>query len=266
MILNSLTALTWAFQLHYYLAFRTRSRKRIFTNSEEHLLTAMRAICDEHDYHVLRARAYPDHFRCLLSLQPKQSISNVIRILKGNSARRFGSGVWERGYLARSVGRVRVSAVKHYIEAQARHHGYESRIRPPVFSYRAEPAVQLTAAHAEFELNHHLVFATLGRKGVFDSALGRSLGEYWLNVARRREFAIDRMTIVPDHAHLLVRIPPKMSIEECALLLLNNSQHFVGQHAPARLIEEGMNSLWQASAYAGTCGSVTTSLMKKFLE
>jgi nitrogen fixation protein len=61
---------------------------------------------------------------------------------------------------------------------------------------------------------------------------------------------------VPDHTHLLVRIAPKMSTEECALALLNNGQHFVGQHAPQSLIQAKIEQLWQASAYAGTTGKV----------
>ncbi len=71
---------------------------------------------------------------------------------------------------------------------------------------------------------------------------------------------------MPDHVHLLVGIVPKMSIEECALLLLNNGQHFVSKHFPRLLVQAGIDGLWQASAYAGACGRVTTALMKKFLS
>jgi len=71
---------------------------------------------------------------------------------------------------------------------------------------------------------------------------------------------------VPDHTHLLVRIAPKMSIEECALSLLNNGQHLVGQHGPEALIQAKIEQLWQASAYAGTTGKVTTALVKAFLS
>jgi hypothetical protein len=44
-----------------------------------------------------------------------------------------------------------------------------------------------------------------------------------------------------------------MSIEECALSLMNNGQHFMGKNFAEVLIESGMNQLWQPSAYAGTC-------------
>src|SRR5262249_3129801 len=53
---------------------------------------------------------------------------------------------------------------------------------------------------------------------------------------------------------LLVRIAPKMSIEECALALLNNGRRFVGQRSPEALIRVKIEQLWQASAYAATTG------------
>jgi len=114
---------------------------------------------------------------------------------------------------------MRIGAVRQYLEKQSRHHGYDSRVLPPVYRYRAHQLAQLKAAHASFELNHHLVFATSQRRGVFTSELGQALSDYWLRVAVMRGFAIDQISVVPDHVHLLLRIVPKMSIAECALLL-----------------------------------------------
>lgn len=89
---------------------------------------------------------------------------------------------------------------------------------------------------------------------------------YWLKVAAKRGFALDQASVLPDHVHLIVRITPKMSIEECALILMNNGQYFVGTKYPERLIEAKIDQLWQPSAYAGTCGELSTALLKSFLE
>jgi putative transposase len=194
-----------------------------------------------------------------------------IQILKSNSAREIAqmfsgsSPVWARGYLARSSGHIRTSAVRHYLEQQATHHGYANRVLPPVFKYRSRTKAVLRAAHACFDLSHHLVFSTQQRKGVFTSAAGEALTGYWLGVAAKREFAIDQISIVPDHVHLIVRIVPKMSIEEVALSLMNNGQYFIGEQYQELLIESGVNQLWNGSAYAGTCGEMTTALMMKWL-
>jgi len=173
---------------------------------------------------------------------------------------------WARGYLARSSGKATAMAVHAYLANQAEHHGYARRCLPPVFCFRAVAPKLLTVAHAKFELKHQLVFAVKYRRGIFDSKLGRSLVEYWLRVAAKREFALDQVTVLPDHVHLVVRITPKMSIEQCALLLLNNGQYFVAKTCPQRLIEARLDQLWEASAYAGTCGELSTALLKSFLE
>lgn len=124
----------------------------------------------------------------------------------------------------------------------------------------------MSVAHASFDLKYHLVLATRFRHGTFDSKLGGALIGYWTRVASRRDFAIDQATVLPDHVHLLVRITPKMSIEQCALLLMNNGQYFVGKHYPQALVAAKIDQLWQPSAYAGTCGELTTALVKSFLQ
>ncbi len=272
MYLPPFTSLAWAYQLHYYLCYRTHRRRSLFASKADQLVELVAEICARHDYHLLECQPHPDQLRCLVSLQPNQPISKAMQTIKTNSAREcsrqffLAKPVWARGFLAKSVGRMRIDAVQAYLEQQAKHHGYDSRVLPPVYRYRAPQPVALTAAHATFELSHQLVIATCQRKGIFGSALGRALSDYWLSVAAMRGFAIDQISVVPDHVHLLVRIVPRMNIEECALLLMNNGQHFIGKNYPQVLVEAGINQLWEASAYAGTCGELTTALLKSWLS
>ena len=270
MYLTPYTTLTWAYQLHYYLCFRTHRRKQLFTspNTEKRLADLITEIATNHDYHLLDHQTYPNQLRCLLSLRPSQAVAKVVQILKCNSARElpFPKPLWASGYAARSSGRVRISAVRAYLEKQATHHGYANRVLPPVFKYRAKTPVVLSADHSSFDLSHHLVLSTKHRKGVFTSTVGEALSQYWLGVAARREFAIDQISIVPDHLHMIVRIVPKKSIEEVALSLMNNGQYFMGKHHPELLLACGMDQLWNTSAYVGTCGDLTTGLIQKWLR
>jgi len=271
--LEPFTELQWAYQLHYYICFRTSWRREEFgeANRQTSLSRLLAEVCGKHDYHLLQHKVYPDHLRCLLSLKPDHSISVVINKLKSNVPSEFCSGfgleppLWATGYLARSVGRVRIQAVKEYLANQAEHHGYSARASPPVFRHRSDQPVALRAAHAVFDLNYHLVFATRFRRSVFGSTLGRELVGYWLKVASKRGFALDEASVLPDHVHLLVRLPPKTSIEECALSLMNNSQHWMGKHHQGALMHAEIDRVWQPSAYAGTCGKVTTAMVKAFL-
>ncbi|HKV38216.1 MAG TPA: IS200/IS605 family transposase [Blastocatellia bacterium] len=134
-----------------------------------------------------------------------------------------------------------------------------------MFRYRSNQPVSLSAHHAVFELSHHLVFATRYRQGVFNNQVGSELMDYWLRVAEKRGFAIDQTTILPDHVHLLVRTQPKLTIEEVALSLMNNAQHWMARHYPGLLIQSKFDQLWQPPAYSGTCGRTTTAQIKAFL-
>lgn len=229
-------------------------------------------ICERHEYHLLECQPHADQLRCLVSLRPEQPVAKTIQTMKTNASREFSAKfrlqppIWARGYLARSVGHVRIDAVRKYLEQQPSHHGYETRLLPPVYHYRADEPIALVAPHSVFELTHHLVLATWQRRGIFTSGLGKSLADYWLRVAAKHRFAIDQVSVVPDHVHLLVRIVPSMSIEECALLLMNNGEYFVGKNYPEILIAAGVNQLWQGSAYAGTCGEYTSGLIQKWLS
>ena len=98
----------------------------------------------------------------------------MVNKLKSNVSREFCSEfgldapLWATGYLARSVGRVRIQAVKQYLADQAKHHGYSARVRPPIFRHRSDQPAALRAAHAVFDLSYHLVFATRYRRSVLE--------------------------------------------------------------------------------------------------
>jgi putative transposase len=273
MFLQPLTSLSWVYQLHYYLCFRTHLRRKLFaaTQSADVIATLVDEICRRHEYSLLKFRAYPEHIRCLISLRPDQDIATAVKTVKADASREYSSmkslsrPVWARGYLAQSVGRVRIEPVRIYLQLQAEHHGYARRILPPVFRYRTDKPVPLAAAHSSFDLNHHLVLVTQHRASVFGSQSGEDLCQYWLRVAAKRGFAVDQVTVLPDHVHLLLRMPPKLTVQECTLSQMNNAQHFIGRHFPEALIQAKVKQLWRPSAFAGTRGKMTTELLKRFL-
>ncbi len=274
MQLEPFKEISWAFQLHYHLCFRTHRRKTVFNDRSRTtaLSRALTDLCKINDLHLLEKDYQPAHVQLLLSLRPSQLISDMLKRLKGRSStalcREFAltPPLWARGYLARSAGRVRVQAVKHYLDSQAEHHGYSKRARPPVFRFRATTPKVIATAHASFDLTHHIVLATRFQRGIFDSKMGGALINYWTKVAAKGGFAVDQATVLPDHIHLLVRITPKMTVEQATLSVMNNGQYFVGKHFPRALVEAKIDQLWQSSAYAGTCAELTTALLKSFLR
>ena len=142
MHLQPYTSLKWAYQLHYYLCFQAHRRRSRFVSTEQTkwLQDLLTQVSSQHNYHLLGSRIYSDHVRCLISLRPSQAIATVMQKIKGVVSREYGvtfsaaPPLWARGYLAHSVGRVVVERVKRYLDDQPRHHGYDRRVRPPVFA------------------------------------------------------------------------------------------------------------------------------------
>ena len=148
MFLTPVTTLTWAYQLHYYLCFRTHRRRPLPTTVK--LTETVRGICERHDYHLLECQPQPTQLLCLLSLKPTAAVSKVIQTVKSNSSRDIAlpKPVWPRGYLSRSVGRMPIQAVREYLTTSQSITGMKHA------SYRLFTA---TARVSRLNLNRHIV-------------------------------------------------------------------------------------------------------------
>ena len=72
----------------------------------------------------------PDHVHVLIQYHPRESIAEVVQILKGGTSRvirkefpeleefLWGESFWADGYFAETVGKVNESTVERYIKAQ----------------------------------------------------------------------------------------------------------------------------------------------------
>jgi putative transposase len=274
------TTLNAAYQLHFYFCFKTRYLKPLFSTEAEHALlrNVIDDVCVREQYHLLKARISPEHLRFLLSMKPEQTISHAVKMLKGNLSREFGaafpqqlmkqktSTTWARGYFARSSGKVNVEAARAYVDSQVDHHGYKGdwakalKYRNPEFK---SPAFDL--AHCVCMLDYHLVLVTKYRTPLFDEAITPRLIQYVMAVGRKHGFVVDRMTVLPDHVHLIVEARPSVSARTCVQALMNNAHHWMEKHYYGALKQTGCWDVWQPSFYAGTVGVYSTAQVERFL-
>lgn len=280
MIKPSFERLASAFQLHVYFCFKTHSRRPVFKGKLETDLvySAIDDLCAQEDYHLLEAQVSRDHLRLLLSLKPEQAGSSVTRLMKGNLSRRFGvefgstlhdnhiNTLWARGYFARSSGKVSIESARAYLESQAAHHGYRGRwtealkFRNPEFR---SPAFRLK--HCLSILDYHVVVCTQFRTPLFDDVVAPRMFTYTCAIGKKAGFAVDRMTILPDHIHLLVQLLPSVSVFDSVLSFLNNTAYWMNKNYPSLLMETEAFQVWQPSFYAGTVGEFSTAQVRSFV-
>ena len=114
-----------------HLVFSTKNREPFLNSSKFRELTFrhIRNYCKLKQIHLLSVGGYSDHIHCLISLGRDQKISEISRLIKGESAfwinnnfslkQRF---IWQDDYWAESIHEGQMNKLKKYISLQEEHH------------------------------------------------------------------------------------------------------------------------------------------------
>jgi REP-associated tyrosine transposase len=268
------TALEAAYQLHYYLWFKTHYLQPILSDQPKQELadTVLANTCSREQLHLLESDIKDTQLRLLLSLKPSQTISEVVRKLKGNlqhqSRKAFDvPKLFGKGYFARSSGRINLEAARNYVEQQAAHHGYQGTWTKPLkFRNPDFKSPAFAFEHCAAILNYHLVLVTQNRIPVFDEVIAPRLFDYLMEIGSKYTFAIDRIGLLPDHMHLIIEGIPSISVEEYVLAIMNSTHNWMMENYWGVLKETGAWDVWRPSYYAGTVGEYTTAQISNFLR
>lgn len=128
----------YVYSAHYHLIWVTKYRNQIFTTSalQNEMKAILQSEANAHDIEIENYEVMPDHVHLLVSIPPRLSISNVIRILKGRSAYLFlqqhpeirqqqcwGNKLWSSSYFMNTVGNISKTTVLNYINNQKNSRG-----------------------------------------------------------------------------------------------------------------------------------------------
>src|SRR4030095_2587377 len=263
-----------AYQLHFYLCFKTHYLRPLFASrpAQQSITDSVQDFCTRHDYHLLDINISDDYLRLLLSLKPDQTISRTVQIMKGNLSHQFSRNCgdilsryhtkspWAEGYFARSSGKADISTVQRYVEQQAAHHGYRGKWTSAL-SY-ANPNFQSPAFHVDHcvcILDYQVILVTKFRTHLLDDHIAPGLCEYIVSIGKKRGFAVDRIGRVPDHVHMIIEARPDVSVQECALAVLNNTHHWMEEKYWGVLKQTECWDVWTPSFYAGSVGEYSTA-------
>ncbi len=121
-------------------------------------------------------------------------------------------------------------------------------------------------SHAVYDLKYHLVWITKYRKPVLRGEIGVRLRELIRQTCAALEVYIEQGHIAKDHVHLLVSVPPNLSVSDLMQQLKGRSsrrmleefgelsRQFWGQH------------LWARGYFAASTGNVTDEIIKQYIE
>jgi len=117
-------------QLYIHFVFAVKYRKAIIQEDwENRLQKYITGIVQKNGHKLIAINSVPDHLHLFVGLNPKHSISELMRLVKGDSSefvndnhltsRKFQ---WQEGYGAFSNSRSQIDGVVKYILNQKAHH------------------------------------------------------------------------------------------------------------------------------------------------
>lgn len=122
-------------------------------------------------------------------------------------------------------------------------------------------------AHTTYYTRYHLVFVTKYRRKV----LRAGMGAYCAGVMRRvcinyPDIVLIEANTDEDHIHLLVSIPPKMSVSKAVNLLKTNSARVMRQRFPViQTLYDRHIGVWSDGYFVSTVG-VNEEQIRKYIE
>jgi len=117
-------------QLYIQFVFAVKNRQSLIRPEwEEELYKYMTGIIQNKSHKMIAINGMPDHLHLFIGFEPVDHMSELIKVVKGESSQWIrekglvkGKFNWQSGYGAFSYSRSHIDRVYHYIKNQKEHH------------------------------------------------------------------------------------------------------------------------------------------------
>ena len=123
-----------------------------------------------------------------------------------------------------------------------------------------------TGAHTLHKLQYHIVFVPKYRYRVLRGEVATKTKQLLYQCAEMNEWWLEELEVLPDHVHLLLRLPPTTTVSKAVQLLKGGSSRVIRQEHPE--LEEWLwgDSFWAEGYFAESIGRVHETTIKKYIQ
>jgi putative transposase len=121
--------------------------------------------------------------------------------------------------------------------------------------------------HCVYHVRYHLVIATKYRLKIFKPGFGEYLKKLVIGVGRQTpEIEIIEVNTDKDHMHVLLSIPPKISISEVVKAIKAKTGLYMRRKFPfLAKVYWDTNGIWSRGYFVSTVG-ISESTIRKYIE
>lgn len=109
-------------------------------------------------------------------------------------------------------------------------------------------------SHTTWNCKYHIVFAPKYRRKIIYGELKQDIANILRMLCKRKEVNIVKAEICPDHVHMLVKIPPKMSVADFVGYLKGKSTLMIFERHANLKYKYGNRHFWCRGYYVDTVG------------
>lgn len=121
-------------------------------------------------------------------------------------------------------------------------------------------------AHTKWLCKYHIVFSPKYRRKIIYAKLRKSIGEILRTLCKYKSVEILEGHLMPDHVHMLVSIPPKLSVSSFMGYLKGKSSLMIfDKHANLRY-KFGNRKFWAEGYFVSTVGLNEATIRKYIRE
>ena len=109
-------------------------------------------------------------------------------------------------------------------------------------------------SHTKWECLYHVVFIPKYRRRALYRELRRHLGEVFRRLAEQKESRVEEGHLMPDHVHMMLRIPPKYAVSQVVGYIKGKSAIHLARVYGERKRNFVGQSFWARGYFVSTVG------------
>ena len=117
-------------------------------------------------------------------------------------------------------------------------------------------------AHTKWRCQYHIVFAPKYRRRIIYGKYRAEIGKILRTICNRYGIELIEAQACPDHIHMLVCIPPKMSVSKFMGILKGKSSLMIFDRFAQLEYKYGNRHFWARGYYVDTVGRNKTAIAK----
>ena len=115
-------------------------------------------------------------------------------------------------------------------------------------------------SHSKWRCKYHIVFAPKYRRMVIYRQLRADVGKIFRRLCEQKKVNIIEAECCPDHIHMLVEIPPHMSVSNCMGYFKSKSSLMIFEKHANLKYKYGNRHFWCRGYYVDTVGKYENAI------